>query len=103
MKDKTITLRQASEILGIPEKEIINLAVSDSILHIKIDGGFLRFHREDTLSIKDEIAKKYNLTAIDARTGKKEKIKNFFFTNDFYLISWMVIVILLFIILKDLR
>jgi hypothetical protein len=99
MKDKTITLRQASEILGIPEKEIINLAAGDNIPHTKMEGGFLRFHREDILGVKGEIAKKYNLSS--EASGKKEKIKNFLFFNDFYIIGWAVIIILFFIIFNE--
>ena len=39
MKEKLLTTREASHVLGISEKDIINLSGSNLIPHFKLGGG----------------------------------------------------------------
>lgn len=99
MKERLLATREASHILGIPEKEIIDLANANLIPHFKVGGEFLRFKREDILKIKPAIRKKYNLP--DEKHHYLERVKEFLYFNDFYIISLSIIIILLWIIIKD--
>jgi len=99
-KERLLTTREASHILGIPEKEIIDLSQSNVIPHFKVAGEFLRFKKADITSIRSTIRKKYNLPERNYRLI--EKVKEYFYFNDFYVISTLVIILLLWVIIKDL-
>ncbi|MCM8823106.1 MAG: helix-turn-helix domain-containing protein [Candidatus Omnitrophica bacterium] len=99
MKEKLLTTREVSQILGITEKEIIDLANANKIPHFKVANEFLRFKKEDILRIKKDIQKKFNVHRDKISWG--EKIREFLYFNDFYIISALIILILLYIILKD--
>jgi len=98
MGERLLTTREVSQILGIGEKEIIELCQKGEIPHFKLAGEFLRFKKEDILKNKKYIQKKVQLREVDY--SLKEKIKDFFFFNDFYIISGLLIIVLLWIIFK---
>ena len=45
MREKLLTTREVSKVLGLPEKDIIDLANSNLMPHFKVAGEFLRFRR----------------------------------------------------------
>jgi len=100
MKDKLLSTREVSHILGISEKDIIELANLRHIPHFKVAGEFLRFRRDDVLKIKPAIRKKYNIP--ERKNRHTENIGEFFYFNDFYILTAVIIIALLWIILKDL-
>ena len=98
-KEKLLTTREASHFLGIPEKEIIDLANNNLMAHFKLGGEFLRFRRDDLVNIRPAIKKKYNLP--EKKHPRRELLREFLYFNDFYIISGAIIVALVCIILKD--
>ena len=101
IKERLLTTREVSKVLGIAEKDIIDLANSNLLPHFKLGGEYLRFRRESILKVKATIKKKYNLP--HSKYRKKERIKEFIYFNDFYIFSSIVIIALLWMIFKDLR
>jgi len=99
MKEKLLTTREASSLLGIPEKDVIDLANSNLLPHYKVVGEFLRFKQEDIVKIRPVIKKKYNLP--ERKHRYVERTKEFFYFNDFYIISAAVIALLLWVVIKD--
>ncbi|MBN2120156.1 MAG: helix-turn-helix domain-containing protein [Candidatus Omnitrophica bacterium] len=97
MAEKLITIREASEILGILEKDVIDLAKKKRIPSYLIGGEFLRFPREDIHQLKEKIQKEFNVLTTTVSFG--EKVYNLFHFNDFYIISFLAIAILLGVIL----
>lgn len=100
MQEKLFTTREVSHALGISEKDVINLANENLVPHFKVAGEFLRFKKEDILRIKPAIKKKYNIPEKKGRS--LERVREFVYFNDFYLASAVIIIILSWIILKDL-
>lgn len=100
MQEKLFTTREVSHTLGISEKDVIDLANKNLIPHFKVAGEFLRFRKEDVLRIKPVIKKKYNLPEKNYRF--LEKVREFIYFNDFYLVSAVMVIFLLWIIIKDL-
>ena len=100
MKEKLLSTREVSHILGISEKDIIELANLRHLPHFKVAGEFLRFRRDDILKIKPEIRKKYNIP--DKKNRHTESIREFFYFNDFYILTAVIISFLLWVIFKDL-
>ncbi|MFA6281512.1 MAG: helix-turn-helix domain-containing protein [Candidatus Omnitrophota bacterium] len=100
MKEKLITTREVSQILGLSEQDVIDLANANLLPSLKLPGEFLRFQKEEILKVKETIKKKYNLP--ERKHKFAEKLKEFFYFNDFYIVSSVIIIALLFIIFKDL-
>lgn len=92
MAGKLITLREASEELGISEKELIDLAKENKVPSYKIGGEFLRFRREDLLKVKKEV--KEILNVVDDKISLGEMIYDFFYFNDFYIVSFLLMAVL---------
>ncbi|MCK4917666.1 MAG: helix-turn-helix domain-containing protein [Candidatus Omnitrophica bacterium] len=99
MEEKLIATREVSRILGISEKEVIEMAETKLIPHFKVAGEFLRFKREDILKVKPEIKKRYNLP--EKKIPYIEGLREFIYFNDFYIFSIAIIVILIWVIIKD--
>lgn len=100
MKERLFTTREVSHTLGISEKDVIDLANKNIIPHFKVAGEFLRFKKEDILKVKPAIKKKYNIP--EKKDRSLEQVKEFIYFNDFYLVSAVIIVVLLWVIFKDL-
>lgn len=120
MSNKLMTLKELSEYLSIREQDIIELIDSNVIIAYKIGGELLRFRKEQIDAIKPEIdARMADLSQkpnsapdssvrerIRAIDGEKisnpffDKIKDFFYFNDFYFFSACVIILLLLYIIK---
>jgi len=100
MKDKLLTTREVSQILGLSEQEVIDLANTNLLPSFKVAGEFLRFRKEEIFKVKETIKTKYNLP--EKKHRLKDALSEFFYFNDFYIISAIVIVALLWTIFKGL-
>lgn len=92
MAEKLITVREASKELGISEKELIDLAKQDKIPSYKIGGEFVRFRKDDLLKVKKEV--KEILNVVEDKIGIAEMIYDFFYFNDFYIVSFLIMAVL---------
>ncbi|MCM8757781.1 MAG: helix-turn-helix domain-containing protein [Candidatus Omnitrophica bacterium] len=96
-EEKLLTVREVSRILGISEKEVIDFVEEGRLPAYKIAGIYLRFKRSQV-----EEFKKVNPNFLKNSKEKisiKEKIYDFFYFNDFYVISIIIIIWLIVIIL----
>ena len=98
MKEKLITTREASQYLGITEAEVIELSERGVIPAYKVGGVYLRFKQEQLDLIKDRIEP--TAKEISAKYSFLDKISDFFYYNDFYILSFLVISILVYLILS---
>ncbi|MDD5005910.1 MAG: excisionase family DNA-binding protein [Candidatus Omnitrophica bacterium] len=96
MKEKLLTIREASQYLGITEGEIIELSEKSIIPAYKVGGVYLRFKQEQLDAIKDKIipTAKQNSLAYSFR----DKISDFFYYNDFYIFALLIISILSYLV-----
>ncbi len=96
MADQFISVREAGQILGISEKKIMELAEQDKLQAYRIAGQFIRFKRSDALAMKS------TGTIVSERTHyeytSSERVRDFFYFNDFYLFSTLIILFFLYII-----
>lgn len=92
MAGKLITLREASDELGISEKELIDLAKQNKVPSYQLGGEFLRFRKEDLLRVKKEV--KEILNVVDDKISVGEMIYDFFYFNDFYIVSFLLMAVL---------
>jgi len=98
MTEKLLTVRDVALFLGITEREVLDLADEGTIPAYKIGGVYLRFKREQV----EDFRKKMHSpkSAGLQRFSIKDKVIDFFYFNDFYILSLIVIVLMIYIIFR---
>ncbi len=91
-----VTVREAAHILGIAEGKVMVLIDEKKLMAYRIADQYLRLKRSDILSIRDSgnVASetiKFPYTA-------QEKLMDLVRYNDFYILSFLVIMVLLFLV-----
>ena len=100
-EEKLLTVRDVSLILGISEKEVIDLAEDGTVPAYKVGGIYLRFKKEQVEEYRKTIKKSHPHKKEEAkRYSFKDRIGDFFYFNDFYIISFLIIIVMLFIIFR---
>ena len=107
-EEKLLTVREVSLILGLSEKTIVELAENGGIPAYKVGGVFLRFKREQISEfkkkapanlLKRDALQKYAFNSpLTEKTTFRDKVSDFFYFNDFYILTLVIIVLLLAII-----
>lgn len=96
-EEKLLTIREVSLMLGLTEKEVMDLAENGSIPAYKVGGVYLRFKPQQV----EEFRKKNTQPIQQAQKySLKDRIFDFYYFNDFYIFSLILIFILLFVIFK---
>ncbi len=101
MTERLLTVRDVALILGISEKEVLDLAESGKIPAYKIGGVYLRFKPEQV----EEFRRRTGTTPLRKTNAPqqrclKDSISDFLYFNDFYLLSILIILLILFIIFR---
>ena len=99
MSDQFISVREAGQLLGVSEKKIMELSDEKELKIYRIAGQFIRFKKSDVLTMKNAGSIISENTHYEY-TGS-ERIRDFFYFNDFYLVSIGVIAFFLYIILRN--
>ncbi len=98
--ERLLTIRDVAVALGVSEKDVIDLAESGKVPAYKIGGIYLRFKKEQI----DEFRKSLNSLKQKQPVGTKyifkDKLNDFLYFNDFYILCAVLITLLLTIILK---
>ncbi len=92
-----LTVREAAHILGIAEGKIMQLVEDHKLQAYRIADQYLRLKREDVQQLK-------NSGDVVSDTVKypysfQERLRDIILYNDFYLVSFIIIIALLLIIL----
>ena len=95
MAEKLLTVRETAEILGVSEKQVIDLVNEGKIPAYKIAGEFLRFQKDQIEKLKNN----YQTSQLPEESySLKEKIADFLYFYDFYIISILIIFSLLLLV-----
>lgn len=100
VEEKLLTIRDVSLLLGISEKEVIELSESGKIPAYKIGGVYLRFKREQVESFRKSPAHSVRAPRHIAKYPLNERISDFFYFNDFYILAVLVAILMLIIIFQ---
>ncbi len=100
-EEKLLTVRDVSIVLGVSEREIMELAESGRLPAYKVGGVYLRFKREQI----DEFRKTFKPSQSSVlhrskESSAKEKLNDFFYFNDFYILSALIIAVILFFVFQ---
>lgn len=98
--ERLLTVRDASIMLGISEKEVLDLAEVGALPAYKVGGVYLRFKHEQV----DEFRKKFRPAQLKIHPEKTEssadRLRDFLYFNDFYIWTTVIIILIIFIILR---
>ncbi len=91
-----ITVRETAQILGISEKKVMDLIDEGKLQAYKIANQFLRLKKSEVGDLKNtgRVVKEVVIHPY----SPAERLKDFFYFNDFYLICSGIIAALIFII-----
>jgi excisionase family DNA binding protein len=95
MAEKLLTIREVSAFLCLTEKQVIDLAEEGTIPAYKVGGVYLRFKREQV----EEYKKVLRAGSKQKRVSFGDRVADFFYFNDFYLLSALIIFALVYIVL----
>ena len=91
-----ISVRETSQILGISEKKVMDLIGEHKLHAYRIADKFLRLKRSEVLALRTSghVVREDHQIASTA----SEKLKDFLYFNDFYIIAGLIVLELLYII-----
>jgi len=93
-----ISVREASQILGISEKKVMDLIDEGKLQAYRIANQFLRLKRNEVLELR-QVGKIVNEVTTHPYTSS-ERLRDFFYFNDFYILAAVVVGMLIFIIFR---
>lgn len=110
-EERLLTTRGVALILGISEKEVVDMAEKGQIPAYKVGGVYLRFKREQIEEFRksQKPVSPHTITPqrqsftppLRIKAGFKDRISDFFYFNDFYILSILIILLLLVIIFRE--
>ena len=98
MAEKLLTIREAAQYLNITEKQVIELSDKSIIPAYKVGGIYLRFKKDQLNAVKDRILPTTKESNVEY--SFRDKLSDFFYYNDFYVLSLLIISLLIFHILS---
>lgn len=99
-EQKLLTVRDVSLLLGISEKEVMDLAENAVIPAYKIGGVYLRFKKEQVQEYQKSHKVSLNKAEVHSEYSFRDKLRDFLYFNDFYILAVLIIVLLLIIVLR---
>jgi len=115
MVDKLLTVQELANYLNMSEEKIVELVEKRIIVAYKIGGELLRFRKEQIDAIRSEIYDFVNNKNNETQNKKKgsklkyqekkikdtflDKLIDFFYFSDFYIICGFIICILFFFVI----
>ena len=91
-----ISVRETAQILAITEKKVMDLIEEGKLQAYRIADKFLRLKRAEVLTLRNQgnIIKENFQIAYSAT----ERVRDFFYYNNFYMLSSLFILVLLYVI-----
>lgn len=101
-EEKLLTVRDVSVILGVFEKDVLDLAEKGIIPAYKIGGLYLRFKKDQVEQYKKAHHHAHPENQIKDEKALQNKIYDFFYFNDFYILATFLIILLGFFVYRGL-
>lgn len=91
-----ISVRETAQILGITEKKVMEMIEQKDLQAYKIANQFLRLKKSEVLELRNSGSVVNEAVQYPYTAG--QRLADFFYFNDFYFISGVIIAALVFII-----
>ncbi len=102
IEEKMLTVRDVAIILGVSEKEVLDLAENGTIPGYKVGGVYLRFKQDQVEQYKKN---RKHLKSEVINTGKDSlasRAGDFFYFNDFYIFALIFAILLSYLVYRGL-
>jgi excisionase family DNA binding protein len=99
-EEKLLTIRDVAITLGLSEKEVMDLAETGQLPAYKIGGMYLRFKTHQVEEYKRKLRAAATYKPKQEAYPAVDKIRDFFYFNDFYILSALLIAIILVVIFR---
>jgi len=99
-EEKFLTVRDAASILGVSEKEVVDLVEKGTLSAYKIGGIYLRFKKEQIQEFKKHSHPSLPKPEPAVDYPVSDRFNDFFYFNDFYIVAVIVIALLLYAIFR---
>lgn len=97
-----LTVRDVSIMLGISEKDVLDLTENGTIPGYKIGGLYLRFKKEQVEQYKKNQHHLHPNALKQEGADVGNKISDFFYFNDFYILAAILIILLGYLVYRGL-
>ena len=94
-EERLLTVRDASVILSISEKEVLNLVESGRLPAYKVGGVYLRFKRQQIEDFRVSLKPLDQKYVSPQKVSFNDRVSDFFYFYDFYLLSILAIILIL--------
>lgn len=94
-EEKLLTVREVSHLLGLTEKDVLELAENGSVPAYKVAGVYLRFKSDQ---VHEYLKKNKAQLKHHDDSPAREKVLDFFYFYDFYIFALALSAILVYII-----
>ena len=101
-EEKMLTVRDVSIILGVTEKDVLDLTESGTIPGYKVGGVYLRFKKEQVEQYKKDQSHLKPKAAKEEAESLNGRIHDFFYFNDFYIFALIFIILLGYLVYRGL-
>ena len=91
-----ISVRETAQLLSISEKKVMDLIEGRKLQAYRIADKFLRLKKAEVLTLRNSGGVKQEHAPLAYTQG--ERLRDFFYYNDFYIFSLIVIVFLSYVI-----
>ena len=91
-----ISVRETAQILSISEKKVMDLIEQRKLQAYRIADKFLRLKKNEVQSLRN--TGRVKAENIQIAYSSSEKIRDFFYFNDFYILTTILIGLLLYLI-----
>lgn len=101
-EEKLLTVREVSILLGVSERDVLDLTENGTLPGYKIGGVYLRFKKEQVEQYRKDKHHGHPETVKDKLTGIGGGFGDFFYFNDFYIASVILIILLAYLVYRGL-
>ena len=96
MNSQYITVRETAQILSVSEKKVVDMIDAGELQAYRIADQFLRLKRAEVMQVRGSGQVVQETVSQEYTPG--ERVRDFFYFNDFYLFALIVIAALLYVI-----
>ena len=93
-----ISVRETAQLLGISERKVMDMIEAKELQAYKIANQFLRLKRMEVMALQRSGSVENETIQHPYTTS--ERIRDFFYYNDFYLISGLLIIVLVYVVVS---
>jgi len=95
-QNQFISVRETAQILGVSEKKVMDLISERKLQAYRIADKFLRLKKSEVQGIRNSGSVSSTIVPISYTTS--ERVRDFFYYNDFYILTFFLILGLLYYI-----